>query len=255
MRGALAVVVMLAGAPAFAGWFGIDGNGKLQTQPREAAGFSRVSCTTSIDCEVRGGDFRVEVTADSNLLQYLETRVDGDTLVVRSEENLRLHRDAKVVIHLPRLDAAKASGSGDLRIADVPAGDELLLRTSGSGDVKFDGSAEALAVETHGSGDVTVRLRSDLKALEIEMTGSGDVRVEGRRAEYVSAELTGSGDLEAAGLTTHSGRFTSTGSGDIRCDVDGGQAEFRSSGSGDIVYSGEARARIHKSGSGSIRHL
>lgn len=254
MRGSLWMLMALA-VPALAGWFGIDGNGKLETQTREAAGFSRVSCTTSIDCELRPGAFRVEVTADSNLLQHLETRVDGDTLVVRSEKSLRLHRDAKVVIHLPRLEQAKASGSGDLRISRVEAADELVLRTTGSGDVHFEGSAQALAVDTNGSGDVKLRLESPLKELELEMTGSGDVVIEGGRADYVSAELSGSGDLDAEHLTVRTGRFVSTGSGDIRCDLDGGSAEFRSTGSGDIRYSGEARVRAHTSGSGGIQHL
>src|SRR5262245_885315 len=96
----------------------LSGNGKLTTRKVEIPAFAKVHAKGSIDVVIREGAHRpAEVTIDDNLQSAVRVELDGDTLVVRLEDNVRrMDEHARVLLTTPKLKGASTSGSADLLI-------------------------------------------------------------------------------------------------------------------------------------------
>lgn len=229
---AAAAVVFLAGPAQAWGFGGIRGNGQKITEAREVPSFERVSMRGAIDAVVKVGPAQsVSITIDSNLITHVRTRVEGDRLVIDTDENLSWDGIARAEITVPRLRAFGVSGSSDATI-EGGKGEDLQLSTSGSGDIRWRGVATALEVATSGSGDVTLAGEAD--ALEASTSGSGDVR--------------------GQDFTVRDADIRTSGSGDVTIRLSGGTLRAKTSGSGDVTWSGEGTvAEARTSGSGEVR--
>jgi len=220
-------------ASAHGGWgSGVSGSGKKATQQRTAGEFKAVRLEGSLDVKVRvGAPTSVAVIIDENLQELVETRLDGDTLVVRTTGSMSYQGEGRVELSTPSLRAFAIEGSGDGHV-DGGQGD-LELSVSGSGDLSWRGSAGKLEVEIEGSGDVTLAGTADLA--DVEVAGSGDVHARELTARSADVEVAGSGDVE----------ITLAG-GALRAEV---------AGSGGVHWYGTAQVeRASVAGSGEIAH-
>ena len=208
--------------------------------------FSRIDLRGPIDVVVHeGATTSVSVTGDAFTQAHVQTRVEGETLIVdldgdRDEGTCfgicinTGDRDAKVTVSLPAFRAATIEGSGDLTVEASGAHPEVDFDVRGSGDVKYSGNAEVVRCAIDGSGDVLLR-------------GVG------KRLEAV---VHGSGDVKARDFPVEGGVYEIDGSGDIATIVHGGEMTVHINGSGDLLYGGEARiTNLDVSGSGSVRQL
>jgi len=228
---ALALTVLPASARAWGRGEGTRGDGKKVTQPREVGEFSKVRLEGSLDARVTVGPVRaISVTIDQNLQPLVETRVDGDTLVVNARE-ISWQGDGRIDIAVPALRGLAIRGSGDARIEGGKG--DLSLAISGSGDIDWRGEAGKLVAAVSGSGDM--KLAGSAASVEISVAGSGDVRA---------------GDLAAG-----SADVSVAGSGDVEVRLTGGALRASVAGSGDVVWHGEGRVeRATTAGSGEIVH-
>lgn len=228
---ALALLLAPSGAQAWTRGGGTTGDGKKVTQPREVGAFSRVRLEGALDARVTVGPARaVSVTIDQNLQPLVETRVEGDTLVVSARE-LSWQGDGRVDISVPALRGFAIRGSGD---AAIEGGEgDLSLSISGSGDLGWRGRAGALEAAVSGSGDM--RLSGTAASVEIAVAGSGDVLARDLEAGRADVSVAGSGDVEVR-----------LAGGPLRASV---------AGSGDVVWYGEGRVeQASAAGSGEIVH-
>jgi hypothetical protein len=189
----------------------IHGSGNIKTEARNVGPFTKINLSGSPDITVTiGPELSVAVTTDDNILPVINTTVEGATLNVYSKQSYSASQEVKVKITMPALDGVSVSGSGDIQVTGLKAG-ELEARVTGSGDVTLKGSAERLRAEVTGSGDVHA---GDLSAknARVNVTGSGDVTV--RATAELEATVTGSGDVNYYGNPPQVNKHV-TGSGDI----------------------------------------
>jgi hypothetical protein len=140
----------------------VEGSGKVIEDSRSVPAFQKLRLDGGFDVRVQiGGPAKVVVRADDNLQPLIVTRVEGDTLVVGTEQEKNVHSRSKVLVTVttPSLSAAALRGSGDLTI-DGARGGPFELSLSGSGDVRLGGA--------------------DLSRLSVALAGSGDVHLQGR---------------------------------------------------------------------------
>jgi hypothetical protein len=212
------------------------------SEPRQAAGFSSIVANGSVDIHVVvGPEYSVTVRCeDAKSSRYVETRVDGDRLIVDAKMpehhwmglvHYSSDEECSVDVALPKLESIAVNGSGDVDIASA--------RTS-----KLD-------LSMVGSGDVRVR---DLEANEVfaKMNGSGDLELSGK-AKVLHVQSNGSGDVDAGRFKTEESRVESNGSGDVHLSASR-RADVRTNGSGDIMVLGHPAERLGGSnGAGEIR--
>ncbi len=233
----LAATALVALAPLAAQAQALTGSGKIASEARTLPEFHAIAQAGSIDLRVRqGGTQQVTVSADDNLLPYLETVVesgkDGAMLQIRWKRGTTLYTRSRVGVQVtvPRLTALRSAGSGDIVVEafETPA---LELAMSGSGDVRLQGlRTDELNVRISGSSDVAGS--GSAKKLGITIAGSGDVNLGELKADEVKVRIAGSGDAIVHAEQT---------------------LDVSVAGSGDVRYSGNAKVKSSVAGSGSVR--
>jgi len=211
----------------------ISGNGNVITENRNISKIDEIKSSGSIDVEIRNGaDYSVSVEDDENLLPYVITEVDGNTLNIHYKNGTSINNDhANVTVTVPSLKAITSSGSGDISSnAVIKSDEEFEIKSAGSGDV--DIQIDAPSVTVSGSGSGNIKLSGRTRDFEGKMSGSGDLMCEELQSENASVSISGSGNANV---------FASV------------SLKARTTGSGNINYSGNPKKEdLHKSGSGDI---
>jgi hypothetical protein len=213
----------------------IRGNGNVKTEQRSVGSFNGVASHGSFNVYVSSGEQSVKIEAEDNLLPYIETYVDGNTLHVQTKDDvwLRPSRQVKIFVSAPDFSSIRSYGSGDIigqsRITDSS---KLELGVNGSADIKMDVDAPEIETEVNGSGDID--LKGETKSFKSEIHGSGNVRAMDLQSENTTVKIYGSGDADV---------FAS-----IKLDV-------HVAGSGDVRYKGNAQTSSSIAGSGSVKKV
>lgn len=234
-------VSVLLNVCAFVGLVFISTNtvSAQQREERKVSGFNGIALSISADIYLtQASDYKVEIEAEVDYLEKIETVVSGDVLKIKNKDhfNFEFHsKKVKIYISMPQVNSLTISGSGDI-IAQTPIKTEKLdVAISGSGNVKI----ENLAV----------------KNIEMSISGSGDIYFAGSDiAESSKYSISGSGDINTENLQTKKVEIHVSGSGDVRVwAVD--ELDAKVSGSGDVYYKGRPIVDAKTSGSGGIHHI
>lgn len=188
----------------------LRGSGVAATQERPVPAFSRVEVRGAAEIVARVGEpTSLRVTGDDNLLPYVTTQVEGETLVIAMQPgSYSFERDLVVELSTPRLESFAVQGSADAELSGF-AGGPLALSISGSGDVRAQGRVDELRVSISGSGDM--RLDGlEARTGAVSIAGSGDVRV--NAVESLEVSITGSGDVRYGGRPAVRQQITGSGS-------------------------------------------
>lgn len=233
-------------APAIACWSGcsgrsdgaggvatvIHGSGNVVEESRPVSGFTRLTYASegSVHVEV-GAVESLRIRADDNLLRYLTTFVRGDTLHLRTGNNvdLRPTQNIEWFLTVTSLERIDVRGIGGMEVSDLTA-NRLVVTCSGIGDVLLSNlSAKELQVELGGfagmraSGTVDRQVvtlaASAFRAYEAEGLQSREahVRVHGstdatvRVSDLLVVTLTGSGSVYYLGSPTVDATITGSG--------------------------------------------
>jgi len=234
----------------------VKGNGSSATETRAVAGTSALRIENrrrvDMDVEVRvGAAATLTVEGDSNLLPLVHTDVDGDTLRVWTDEDLRSSGPIRVVYTAPRLRELSSTGSARVDVNGLNGG-PLRVSQTGSGRIAMHGRLDDLDLNHTGSGSFTGN-GLESRTANVNMVGSGRIDVGTVRGDMLRVNSTGSGGLRASGAVRQldvqaqgSGRMSL---GELRAET----ASLSSSGSGGIDAYVSQKVDAHGSGSGSIQ--
>lgn len=216
----------------------VKGEGPIMTQERTVQSFTAVSAGISgrINYTV-SPVIKVELQAQRNILDIIETFVTADELVIKFKNgvNVRSHEEIIVNISGPSPKSVALSGDASLDVSGQISGDRLQLRVSGSGDIMAD----------------QVSLTDKLEAT---ITGSGNIDILQGTAKQANLRISGSGSIRSTGVSVLQAETEISGSGNIRVKVSD-KLSARISGSGSIYYTGSPQITTNISGSGNVRPL
>ena len=192
---------------------------------RQLKGFERIELLGSLDVKYEQADsFSVRVAAPVDVIKDVETRVEGNKLVVSMKGSNKFINvgvsdgdDVTVYVTSPDFLGIELKGSGDFECRQLLDTDNLDILLKGSGDIKFhDIVCDQVNVSLVGSGDVELKNVKMLRSY-VDLVGSGDVKVRFSESGSVESSLTGSGDITLSGTVRN---FTSNvrGSGDMHTD-------------------------------------
>jgi hypothetical protein len=172
----------------------VDGSGVSASESRTLKTFTSIEIGASADVTVRFGETQsVVVETDDNILPLVETRVQGNKLVIGQPigTDLNPRLGIQVTIVMKSLDRVTISGSGNVTISGM---DTNLVRFEipGSGDITAQGTVDTVNATIKGSGNIFC---GDLqaKSADVRISGSGDVTV--YASENLSANISGSGTV------------------------------------------------------------
>jgi hypothetical protein len=212
----------------------IRGNGHVISQGRDVGSFSSIDAGGSLKVHLmQGAANSLRIEADENLQPYIETYVEGGTLIIKTKNGYDLDPSEDIVVYTTAPQYRHVEGSGSVDILS----DNTLS------------SNEAVALELSGSGNIDAAISAP--SLSVDISGSGDVLLKGTAQEF-KGSVSGSGSIKAFDLTTDHTRLEISGAADA--EITANQTlDVKVSGSGDVQYKGAARVSQSVSGNGSVK--
>ena len=178
----------------------------------------------------------MELTAQQNILNVIETPIINNKLVVRFRNNVRVkaHEQITIRVTAPSVSSISSSGSGNVTVASPLNSHNLSFNLSGSGSMLLPA-----VIASH---------------LEATISGSGNIYINGGTATTESFRISGSGNIEAKHVQAKSAITNTTGSGTIKLNASE-TLDVTISGSGSVYYSGNPVINTNISGSGRVMHF
>ncbi len=174
----------------------VKGSGILQTEKRDLSGFKKIDVSGVIEIELTAQkDFSVVVETDDNLLEYVKTEVDGDTLKLYTKRGLSPKTKIRVVIAMPELTEAEVSGVSKLTAVEIKT-ESLKLDVSGASRVEISGQARDLKIEASGASKINTE---NLKVANADVDISGATFVTVNATEEVKADASGASRVNYVG--------------------------------------------------------
>jgi Putative auto-transporter adhesin, head GIN domain len=205
-------------------------------QNRQVSGFNAIAASGPFNVHIKlDGTESVKVDADSNIINDIETVVEGNTLKIRFKD--RDHRryeqnvhKAEVYVSAKSLNALINSGSGSTNVDGVINTDDFKVVLSGSGSVSTSVKSGQLHATISGSG--SIKLNGSTGDAKIMISGSGQVEAKNLQTESANVVITGSGNVYVKAEKSVSAHIT--GSGNVEYSGNASVVDSRSIGSGRV---------------------
>lgn len=206
-------LLLLSTVFTFASCDHTTGSGNIVTETRSTGSFEAITVGGSFDVEVKMGDaLSVVVEADDNIIKYIETKVSGNTLKIRTED-LHSYSDVhmKVYVTVPSLRAISASASAEVTGENMlKSSEKLTFKASSSASINAE--VDAPEIETGASSSGSITLNGRTKNHKSEASSSGDINTFDLLSESTTASASSSADIEVHASVSLNARASSSGS-------------------------------------------
>lgn len=198
--------------------------------------FDRLRVEGPFRVHVSAGPPRATVSGDSRTIDAVDVHADGDTLVVRANNNGWGERPVvaagpvTVTLSTPTLVRAVAAGGAEVTIARM-RGDRVDLVLSGSGTMTV-AAVDAAQLDAGVVGNGTITLAGRAARARLTVNGAGTMDAGALIADDLTLDHDGPGNSKAQARYT--ARVTHTGLGEVE-------------------VSGNARCTVKAAGGGPVR--
>jgi hypothetical protein len=186
-----ASVILAAGCR----WVGVRGNGHIKTDDRTISAFKEIDASGTFVITWQSGPPALQITTDENLLDYIESEVSGDTLRLRTRDQIWPTHGINVIVVSPERTGARIRGAVKLTAKQL-TGSKFALEASGASRVWFDGSIDELLADMTGASELAAG-GLQTKTAEISTMGAGDAEI--AVAETLKVAITGAGKVTYLG--------------------------------------------------------
>lgn len=214
------VILMLALTGALTACIGasgplttIRGSGIVVTEERTVGGFTSISLEGIGQLVIdQTGSESLTITADDNLLPYIETRVRGRQLIIGVQTNTIFRNVTDLTYHITAdvLDSVELNGVGTVQVNNLNS-DNWRANLSGGGNIVVSGTVGKQTVEINGAGAYTA---DELASREAVVRHSGAGLAVVQVSEQLDVRIDGMGSVEYLGNPTV--KQTVNGLGSVR---------------------------------------
>lgn len=215
----------------------IMGVGPYRTESRSISSFTAIDLRMNGNVYYKKGNMTaLEIVAQQNILDQLETSVINNSLVIQYRNGKTADADEGIHINVtaPQVNSFTLNTSGSIYCLDDIETTNLFLHTSGSGNISLKnvqaGSIEAIS---RVSGSITARDGS-VQNENLKTSGSGQINLSGILARTATVRTSGSGKVQVRAADY------------LHATIEG---------SGSIYYGGYPDVTSHISGSGHLVHF
>jgi len=219
---AVAILVALVAIPILlGGWFPftqVVGSGNAITQQEFLSGFVSVDVGSGFKVDIaQANSFKILITADDNLFEYIQVTKTGSTLVIRLEAGVTFQTSTlRAEITMPDLQEVQFSGGVIGTATGFVMSHDFDVELSGGSRLEMEGEAEDLSALCSGGSHLDLS-EFPVSDAEVEFSGGsqGTVNLDG----VLDADLSGGSRLYYMGSPTLGDINTSGGSVISRLDI------------------------------------
>lgn len=224
----ICITVFLAGCDEI-----ISGSGRISKETRDVKSFDAIEISGAFHVYLtQGNDERLEIEADDNLLQYIETGVRGGRLYIEPRAFSFRNPTLKAYITIRNIEEIRASGA---------------VQITGDTSLEFG----RLLIATSGASEIDLELYGE--KLELKVSGAGKTHLSGE-VENTIIRLSGASKLNAESLYVNKMDINISGAGSANVRVED-ELVANISGAGNIRYIGDPKVHSKVSGAGNVKRL
>lgn len=195
----IALIIIMMSSCLINNLTGINGNGVIKSEDREIAPYHKIKASGAVDIYItQGNEYSVKVESDENLIEYIETYVKGDELVIEQSENFNKVTKLNVYVVVKDLNAIDLSGACDINTKGILNSDKFDLDISGSSDVSMYLVTNNLNIDVSGSSDIN--LKGKAGSVRIDASGASTVKAFDFIAKEFIISTSGASDMEVFAL-------------------------------------------------------
>jgi len=212
--------------------FNDEDPGPLQSdeQSYSIVDFDRLEMGSALIVTVEQGNFfSIQARGDRRNLNDLDVFRDGNTLVVRFEDNGNRSHDTYITITMPALRSANFSGASNSRISGFSSEETFGLYLSGASVSQLSGEFKEMDIVLSGSSIFT-------------LTGTG---------QELEAELSGASVLNAFNFNVDEAEVEASGASNAKVTVNN-SLHAEANGASVITYRGDPSVTSNTSGGSSV---
>ncbi len=187
--------------------------------------------TVRLKQETPGG---VRVETDENLMEYLEVKVDGKTLVIqpRNGYNLDPSKDLTVYVSASRFNDLDASGASKIISEGPITGDEMNVNASGASEILMQVKLSKFTSELSGAS--TLKLTGDVARFATESSGASKIMCFDLKTEEAKLNISGASEAEISAEK---------------------ELNIEASGASNVEYRGNANINQKSSGASNVKKV
>ena len=231
--GLLLLSVLVMATSCRRGTFCVDGSGSVVTDTRTVNDFNEVNidipATIYLKQDPNISTPTIQLEAQANVLDEIETYVIGDKLFVKFDRCVLGHRSITGTITFKSLEQISINGSAHVFADQMINSTDFTAKINGSGNIELEVQAQYIESRINGSGNI--KLHGSTQKQEVHIDGSGDVRNFGLNSHNTEVRVNGSGKTEVR-VQDH-----------LKVNING---------SGDVYYKGYPTLETHVNGSGKV---
>jgi hypothetical protein len=179
MKKAIIIIVIVAAVAVtctvliLRGWpGGLIGSGNLETEAYAFTDFTEVEIGSAFEFEIeQSSSYSINVTADDNVIDYVQVSQDGQTLKIRLGRVLFLGPvTLRASVTMPQLRDLTASGASRGTVSGFSSNEDLDITISGASTVT--GDITAGNVDFLISGASTIQLEGSADDIDANVSGA-----------------------------------------------------------------------------------
>ena len=149
---------------------GIDGSGNIITESRAITeSFDKISSSSGVTVIVeQGSPNNIEVETDDNLMQYVITKVENGTLIVKIEGNINTMSSIDVRVRMCSIAGLESSSGSTINSKNTLKGNSITVKTGSGSEIEAVLEYEKVFCESSSGSNTSV----SGKALYLETSSS-----------------------------------------------------------------------------------
>lgn len=234
----LCLLIVCTTSALQAQWWGngkkIKGNGNVITVKRTTSDYDKIGVGGSFDVIlVKGKEGNISIEGEENIIPYLETEVNGNTLNIKYQKNTNINttRRLTVTVTFKDLEHVSLGGSGNINSKETIKAKDFKVSLAGSGNITLAIDGDEVRSSLSGSGDI--RLNGNTNHFTCSIAGSGSIKAYDLKADKLNANIAGSGSIRTHVKTKIKARIV--GSGSIYYKGNPKYIDTKATGSGDVI--------------------
>jgi hypothetical protein len=229
---------------------GMEGNGNVTEENRKTGDFNEIEVSRGMNVYISQGDYtKVLVRADENLMDAIETRIEGDKLIVTATKNIRKATSKKVFVTAPDFSEIKSSSGSNVFSETKIVSDNIELSSSSGSNMTVEVNSGNL--EASASAGSNMKLEVVAENIESSASAGSNIKFEGA-TESFSGKVSSGSNIKAEDLKTKNCIAKASSGGNIWITVVEELTADASSG-GNIFYYGDPEMKnIEKSSGGNV---
>lgn len=214
----------------------VTGAGPAITQARPVADFTAIELAMPADVYYTNDTVsKVEILAQQNIVDMLQTYVTGNKLVIKFNGNYDYRTSSSIRINISGHSVTRfeATAAGSIYSTNTFQPASLYLKASGSGIIRLQNVVTGnIDASTNASGNIIIAAGFAISE-NLRTSGSGTIDLVGVAARTVTAKTSGSGNIKVK-VSDH-----------LNATIEG---------SGSIYFTGFPQVSSHVYGTGHIIH-